>query len=218
MDRTSDEVAFDWGLRIRARRHRRGLTQQDVAQMSGVPTSTQSRMELGRGAVVPLGTWVAVAAALDEDLFGEVRDDPGVYLEAIRRIAEAGAWSMSGRTGPTVWLDRAARTAGSWRPWPLPAERVLIRVVVTVTDIETDRCRLAGDVRDLLGRTPVGCPVGGLLVVVRTTSNARRLSGAPAARSSGGWFRALTSPGSRMPTYPGVVWLAPRGTHLLPGA
>lgn len=104
------------------------------------------------------------------------------------------------------------------RPWRLPAERVLIRVVVTVTDIETDRCRLTGDVRGLLGRTAVGCPVGGLLVVVRTTSNARRLSGAPAALSSAGWFRALTSPGSRMPTYPGVVWLAPRGTHLLPGA
>jgi transcriptional regulator with XRE-family HTH domain len=218
MDRTPDEVAFDWGMRVRARRHRRGLTQQDVARSSGVPTSTQSRMELGRGATVSLGTWVTLASTLDEDLFGYVRDDAGVYLEAVRHIAEAGAWSMSGRTGRTVWLDRTARMVGSMRPWRLPAERLLIRVVVTVTDLETDRCRLGGDVGDLLGRTAVGCPVGGLLVVVRTTSNARRLSGTPAARSSAAWFRTLMSPGTRMPTYPGVVWLAPRATHLLPGA
>ncbi|CAN5483602.1 hypothetical protein BH20CHL7_BH20CHL7_01520 [soil metagenome] len=218
MEWTPDDVAFDLGLQLRTRRHWSRMTQQDVERASGVSASTLSRMELGRGSTVPLGTWVTVSNAIGGDLFGAPPIDPTVYLDAVARLAARAGWTLIGERDRTFWLDRPPRPVRYIRRLQTPAERAVVRLVVTLTDLATESRRLAHDVKTVSEDTEIGRSVGGVLVVLRTTGNARRLSGDPARRSHGPWIRALTTEASSMPTRPGVVWLAPRGTHLLPGA
>lgn len=218
MDRTPDDVAFELGLRLRRARFRVGMTLEEIAASTGVSRSTQSRMELGRGAVVPLATWVTVASAVGLDLVLAGELDAGALPAAFIRLAARGGWAAT-RVGPDgAWLDRPVRPGHPRIPRvQAPAERVVVRVVRIVTDLGAERRRLQGQVREARQDGPAGVVVEGLLVVVRTSNNIRRL-GRPVnlRRSSARWMMALASPSALMPPLAGLVWITPTGSHLLP--
>lgn len=208
-------LAFGLGRRVREARLGRRRTLQAIAHEAGTSVSTVSRMELGRGSTVPLGTWASVAAAVGVDLFTSetVRDE--VYVRAVGRLIADGGWTLVGRAGGSAWFDRPARPIPRLRLVQAPAERLVVRILWVVTDIEAefDRLRTAcADIRDV---SPPGLTVGGLIVVIRSTTTARCLSGTRWQQSSFGWMGALRRIDSRLPDSPGLVWAAPRATHLL---
>lgn len=218
MDRTPDDVAFDLGLRLRRARFQVGMTLDEVAASTGVSRSTQSRMELGRGASVPLATWVTVAGAVGLDLVPATVIDAGALPAAFIRLAARGGWAAT-RVGPDgAWLDRPARPGHPGIPRvQAPAERVVVRVVRIVTDIGAERRRLQAQLRDARQDGPAGVVMEGLLVVVRASNNIRRL-GRPVnlRRSSARWIMAMASPTALMPPLSSLVWITPTGSHLLP--
>ena len=60
-------VAARFGRRIRRARYASGLQQRAVAREAGVSQATISRIELGGGARVSLGSWIRVATAVGLD-------------------------------------------------------------------------------------------------------------------------------------------------------
>jgi len=89
------------GARIRRERLALGAPQQDVAAKVGVSQATFSRVEIGRGAGVPLKTWLRIGAALDLEWEISLRSRAEVERNAIQRrchrlvarTAAAGGWS-----------------------------------------------------------------------------------------------------------------------------
>ncbi len=210
----ADEVAFDLGRRVREARLRRGMTLAEVATECGLSTSATSRLELGKGAAAPLADWLAVAETVGVDLFRPARDDAGVYLAAVTNLMAIGGWTPGGRSADGTWFDRPARPNRHFRHVQDPHERVLVRIVPTVTDLQVEVDRIMAAVRASFVSTPHGLVVEGLIVVPRSTNNRRRAR--PTQRlSSMGWIPALRSSEVRMPPYRGVVWLASRGTNWL---
>lgn len=215
MDQLPDTIAFDLGRRLRDARLRRGMTLEEVAVESGTSASTVSRMELGNGAATPLAVWLAVAGTVDVGLFRPSRIDTDVYLTAVTNLMAIGGWDLCGRSNHASWFDRPARPSPHFRHVQYPHERVLVRIVRTLTDLDVERRHLDGTVREVATTAPQGLAVAGLLVVPRSTNNRRRARSIHRLSTSG-WILALRSPEARMPLRPGVVWLAPRGTHWLP--
>jgi hypothetical protein len=210
-----DEIAFDLGRRLRDARLCLGMTLGEVAAATGVSTSALSRMELGKGANAPLVAWVTVAETVKADIFRPERKDPDVYLPAVTNLMAIGGWAPSGRSSGGTWFDRPARPNAHFRHVQHPHERVLVRIVPTVTDIGVEWHRLVADIRDVAAAMPQGLAIAGLLVIPRSTNNRRRAR-AHHRLSSSGWIGALRSTEARMPLRSGAVWLAPRGTHWLP--
>ena len=217
MSQAARDTAFDLGRRLRDRRCRAGVTQAAAAAMAGTSASTVSRIELGRGERVPLGVWIDLAHAVGVDLLASPRDHEVVYWGAFARLATHGEWVVGGRRGDTVWFDRPAHPIRFITTVVRPAERVVVRIVTVLTDLTVEVRRLADDVRAIRVETPDGRPVAGVLVVVRSARNVR-LAGAAARVSTGRWISATRDPRARMPSWLGVVWMAPQGTHLLPVA
>jgi transcriptional regulator with XRE-family HTH domain len=215
MDQLPDEVAFNLGRRLRDARLRRGLTLAEVAIESGISTSAVSRMELGNGAAAPLAAWVAVARTVAVRLFPSFRDDTDVYLAAVTNLMAIGGWEVGGRSSDGDWFDRPARPNPHFRHVQDPHERVVVRIVRTLTNLDVERYRLVAAVHGVAIAAPQGVAVAGLLVVPRSTNNRRRARSIHRLSTSG-WILALRSSEARMPLRPGVVWLAPRGTHWLP--
>ncbi len=215
MHELPDEIAFDLGRRVRSARLRRGATQGEIAAATGISTSTLSRIELGKGAAVPLASWVTVAQEVGLDLFRPLHIDADVYLAAVTNLMAIGGWAPSGRSDDGSWFDRPARPSPHFQHVQLPHERVLVRIEPTVTDLSVAVKRLVDAVRRSYESTPPGLEVEGLLIIPRSTNNRRRAL--PTQRlSSMGWIAALRSSQVRMPPIRGVVWLAYRGTNWLP--
>ena len=213
MGRRAD-VAADWGGRLRSARLQRGASQRDVAAQASISQATWSRMEIGSGGAVPLGTWVEAADVLGLDLVPPEPLDRS-YDGSIDRLMETGGWRAGGRVGDARWFDRDARRRPGLRTL-LPAERAVVRVVSVLVDEAREWARLGSGVETVRRATPSGFGVSGLLLVVRTSPNRRRTRDR-SRRSDGRWLMALRDPGAAMPLRTGWVWLAPRGTHLLPG-
>jgi transcriptional regulator with XRE-family HTH domain len=207
------EVASDLGRRLRAARLKRGATQRMMATLAGVSPATWSRLEVGAGGSVPLRTWILAADALGLDLIApEVIRPP--FDRSIRRLLEPGGWRPGRRIGDVRWYDRAPRRQRGLRTL-LPAERVAVRVVPVLVDGPQEWSTLRAVVEASRRAAPEDTAIGGVLVVVDTSAN-RRLARDPRRRSDVPWLRALRDPGVAMPARLGWVWLAPRGTHLLP--
>src|SRR5699024_2902973 len=68
MARTAADVLVDSGRWLRDSRLHRGLRQRELADLTGVSTSTISRIELGQGGSVPMATWLRLADAVEVDL------------------------------------------------------------------------------------------------------------------------------------------------------
>ena len=216
MDTPRPDVAFTFGVRIRAARFRGSLTLADVQERTGISTSTQSRMELGQGAGVALGTWDALATAVGADLFAPPQDERGIYPAALASLMRVGAWSMAAHRIDALWFDRPPRPFAAPRSGQLPAERAVVRLIRTVTDIAEEHERLRALVDAARDEAPPGLAVAGVIVAVRSTDAVRRAARAGCRLSDGRWLRVLQDPRIRMPHWPGWVWLAPRATHLLP--
>jgi hypothetical protein len=212
-----EDAAYEMGVRLRADRHRLGLTQCDVATRSGVSPSTLSRMELGHGGDVPLRSWIAVSVVLGHDLIPATPNRTGAYVVALTRLVDLGGWTLGGRRREVVWFDRPPRPILGYRRLQAPAERAVLAIIETMTDLDVAYARLERDVDAVRTITPPGLEVAGALVVIRSTANRRRLSATVGRRSSAPWVTALSSPTTTMPDRSGLVWLAARGTNLLPG-
>jgi transcriptional regulator with XRE-family HTH domain len=216
MPRSIRDVAFDLGIRIRDRRLRRGWSQSRLAELTGTSSSTISRMELGQGAAISLATWVVVAAAVNDDPFATRDDGSAALLDAFSRLIARAAWVAAGDRDGFAVFDRPPRPGR--RPighTQLPAERIVVRVLWSVTDIGVERDRLRATVSQISSEEP-GLVTGGVLVATRTTAVAHRLGRTDAWRTSPRWLSALRDPDVPIPPSLGLVWLSPRGTHLLP--
>jgi transcriptional regulator with XRE-family HTH domain len=208
-------VARDWGRRLRSARLRRGGSQRASATAAGTSQAAWSRLERGRGATAPLKTWVQVSEVVGLDLFPpEARDLP--HDASIRRLLEFGGWDRGERIGDARCYDREPRRHPALRAL-LPAERVVIRAVPVLVDERQEWVALRDAIELVRSESSADRTVAGILMIVATSAN-RRMARDLQHRSDGRWLRALRDPGVAMPTWPGVVWLAPRGTHLLPGA
>ncbi len=207
------EQAVDLGIRLRRDRHRRGLSQARLAEAVGISTSMLSRMELGAGLTVPLGVWLRVEAALGTDLFAPAQTMP--FDAAVRSLLRKGAWVPTGADPHRLWFDREPRPVPGLRYLQSPAERAVVRVADVLIDPELEWERLALLAAEVRVATTPGRMVQGVLLVLAVEDNRRR-AGREGRRSTGPWVRALRDPDARMPERPGWVWLARRGTHLLP--
>ena len=211
-----DVVAVDLGRRVRAGRLHSGRTLADVAIETGVSPSTQSRVELGRGGGVSLATWVRLGDAAGVALFDDGPDDLGVYPAALTRLVSRGGWTLVGRAGVTLWFDRPSRAVPGLRNVQRPAERVVVRLLRTLTAVGHELERLRDDIEAARSAAPPGMEINGTIVVVRTSATLRTAKAQELGRSHIAWVSALRSAESRMPMTRGWVWMALRGTHLLP--
>ena len=218
MSRNPDDVAFDLGRCVRSGRLHLGRTLAAVATETGVSPSTQSRVELGRGSGVSLATWVRLGDAAGVALFDGPPDDLGAYPAALTRLVGRGGWAPVDRVGSTLWFDRPSRAVPGLRNVDRPAERVVIRLLRTLTDVDHEQERLGEDVGSARTAVPPGMACNGTIVVVRTSATVRTAKAHDLGRSHAGWVSALRSVEGRMPMSRGWVWMAPRGTHLLPWA
>lgn len=217
MCRSPQDVAFELGQRLRTCRLRAGLTQVEVALRAGTSKSTVSRLELGRGREVPLAVWVAVCGAVDAGLFAAPLDPTGVYMDAFATMAEEGGWAPIRMTHAMACFERPAHRQRIRSNVLRPAERMVVRVVSVLTDLETERRLLLRAVDEHRATVEHGRSVEGLLLVVRSGPNVR-VGGRESRRSSGRWVSAVRDQEAWMPSWPGIVWLTRRGTHLLPAA
>jgi transcriptional regulator with XRE-family HTH domain len=215
MSQRPDDVAVNLGRRVRSGRLRLGRTLADVALDTGVSPATQSRVERGRGSGVSLATWVRLGDAAGEQLFDQREDDLGVYPAALTRLVGRGGWAQVDRVGPTLWFDRPSRAVPGLRNVQRPAERVVIRLVRTLTDVDRDQERLRMDIDSARAAVPPGMACNGTIVVVRSSASVRTAKAHDLGSSHVGWVTALRSVEGRMPLTRGWVWMTPRGTHLL---
>jgi transcriptional regulator with XRE-family HTH domain len=216
MGRSPDDVAFELGLRIRAGRIRLGLTREEVEAASGISRSTQSRVELGHGAGASLATWVRLATAVGDDPFGEWAEDEGSYPAALTRLMEPGGWRPVEQASDDLWFERPVRPIPTLRHVQWPAERLVVLLLRTLTDPDRELGRLDAEIERARSSAPAGMVTNGTIVVVRSTAAIRTANTRGLGRSRSGWISALRSAEGRMPRYPGWIWLAPRGSHLLP--
>jgi transcriptional regulator with XRE-family HTH domain len=210
----SEEVASHFGIRLRRARHRLGRSQALMATDAGTSQPTWSRLERGQGAGVPLSTWVDAADAAGVDLFPVELASPS-FDRGMQRLLEAGGWAPGERIGAARCYDREPRPRPGLRGI-LPAERAVVLVVPILIDERAESRLLRDVVSEVRARSAPDRSVAGVLLVTRDSAN-RRMAGDPNRHSDGQWLSALRDPGVAMPLRSGWVWLAPRGTHLLPG-
>ena len=210
----AEDVAYDLGQRLRTARYRAHRTLAEVAEETGVSTSTLSRMELGHGGSTPLGNWVLVASSFGVDLLQPPAEGVDELVAAIEHLIADAEWTPIARDGAYVWFDRPPRR-NPWLPHSVrPAQRIVLGVVPLLTDQRMAFERLRVRLRETRRSGPPGVDIGGLLVVRRTTNNLRRASPQDRRRSHGPWMAALRSKDGRLPVSQGLVWMSARATHL----
>jgi hypothetical protein len=217
------EIAGSMGIRIRRARLRAGRTQAEVGEMIGVSQSMISRLELGRGAGMPLETWILVADAVGIDVF--TPDDPGEPFgaTAVLAYAQDGGWSPVSRDRQVIVLDRPQRRVPRpFRGRLLPGERVVVSVVDVVTDVAALIDRSMAAAANTRIDLPDGWSIGELVVVRRTAANRRRLTesrhrlDAAFPDSGSRWIGTLRDSDSTMPIRSGLLWLDAQGIRLIP--
>jgi transcriptional regulator with XRE-family HTH domain len=222
MARTAADVLVDSGRWLRDSRLHRGLRQRELAVLTGVSTSTISRIELGQGGSVPMATWLRLADAVEVDLVRRAANRGQVLQSCLPDLLEDGGWRLAWQGDEIAWFDRPARWMTDLRSERAPAERLVVRLVVSLTDAANAMDRLLRAIAEARGAALPGLVVGGALLVPRTSENRMR---ARAGLASGGltpvagsaWVVAMQSPRARMPLRPGLVWLTPNGTGLRGG-
>jgi Helix-turn-helix domain len=227
---TIDAAVARWGLEVRRRRLRAGLTQTEVAHTAGVSQSIVSRMELGRGGAIPARAWISVTRTVGESMEPSTHASAGSGLVTVVTLARAGGWAVTPVRRPvirdaTVWqtLSRPPR------PMSIGGRNVLLRgetAAVLFVDVVAAVDRIVEDLRTALDDagvvSPPGWATGGLVVVQRSMANRRRLSEGRAMvdvafpDSGSVWIGATRSPTVSMPWRPGLVWLDERSTRLIP--
>jgi transcriptional regulator with XRE-family HTH domain len=218
-------LAARLGVRVRRARFSAGRTQREVAAATGVSQSTISRMELGRGGLVPLLTWARVAAAV------------GLEPASIFRLADGHPDHATQKRCHRMVADLAAE--GGWWAWtlailddPAQTETVLERchrrevAIVHVWDVIGN---VEAAVRDFRERLDLerrargdGWRINGAIVVTATGQNRRRLTetGHPVAQAfslrGDDWLMALGRSRVPMPDGLGMIWTDGRIERLRP--
>lgn len=218
-------VAARAGARLRRARYAARMRQRVLAETVGVSQATISRLELGHGSRIPLGTWVRAGAAV------------GLNLDiALRSETDQAAAAMQLRCHRIV-----ARTAaeGAWSAWTT-AEPDDPALTATVLERPERQEAAVISVWDSLGSVPAaidslerrldverrvrghGWRVSGVVVVTPDGENRRRLieDGPAIARvmSSWGddWLAALRRFRVSMPEHTGMLWTDLRVERLRP--
>jgi transcriptional regulator with XRE-family HTH domain len=218
-------TAARFGRRIRRARYASGQLQRAVAREAGVSQATISRMELGGGATVSLGSWIRVATAvgLDWDFISPSeshRDRQAVQSRCHRLVAAVaaeGGWISQTLTHPTD-PGRTETVLERLEHREIAIVRVWDVVGHVPAAIEELRDRLALERRD----RPEGLRVSGAVVVVATGHNRRRLTETyPPVRHSlsfpgGDWIMALRRFRVPMPDEVGIIWTDDRIERLRP--
>lgn len=198
-----------------------GLTQDTVAGRAGVSQPMVSRIELGRGAGLPLATWVAVAEAVGVDVIAPSPAPDGWGHASLTALASVGGWRCVS-TEPLVLRRDQRLITDRYQPRMSPGELAVVRVVDVITDVAALFDELRAAVQSTRRESPAGWFVGGLLVIRRTPANKRRLTEArPDAASALSWMGtrwlvALGSAAVRMPVMVGWLWMDHRATRLIP--
>jgi transcriptional regulator with XRE-family HTH domain len=220
------DAAAHLGTELRRARQRCRMRQSDVAALIDRSQSMISRMELGGGADMPLGTWAAAAGAVGRRLVVDLVDarPDGFPREAslarrchraITHEAQVGGWS--------------AVTEIRSRPRHEEIETVLTRasesVVVHAWDVVTRVAARLDMLQASMDRERSGADIAsvcGLVVVPSTHANRRRMTeeqallraSVPALAAS--WYGALHNKHRPMPIEPGVLWVDRDSRRLLP--
>jgi len=223
--RLSATVAEGLGHGVKAGRKRLGLTQAELAERVGVHQSWISRIELGRGVMVPLELWIRIGIVIGQPLAVSFTRPLGEG----RRLSDAGHLEMQ------EYLLGLARTTGRTATFELPTrpsdpsrsidvcvrdarDRVLIveEAWNTFGDLGAairSTHRKAAEAADLAATIDDGPPYRVAVVwVVRDSAANRSIigrypeivrSGFPG--SSRAWVQAVTS-GTAPPVRSGLVW------------
>jgi transcriptional regulator with XRE-family HTH domain len=227
------QAASRAGADVRASRRARRWTQAHLAARIGISRAKVAKLELGRGAGTPSGTWFALGEALGRPYRAEFLRDtfaepPGAghldIQELVLRVGKGAGYegrfelatrpTDPARSSDAVLLDRRRR------------RMVLVECWNTFGDLgaaarSSDRkLAEAAALAVALGGDGPTLTVG-LCWVVRDTAANRALIARYehifAARfpgSSGAWVMALTMAGP-MPAQPGLVWCDLRATRLV---
>lgn len=218
-------VAARFGRRIRRARYASGLLQRAVAREAGVSQATISRIELGGGTTVSLGSWIRVATAvgLDWDFVSpsESHHDRQAMQSRCHRLVAAvaaeGGWISQTLTHPTD-PGRTETVLERFERHEIAIVRVWDVVGHVPAAIEELRDRLALERRD----RPETWRVSGVVLVVATGHNRRRLTEThPPVRHSlsfpgGDWIVALHRFRVPMPDEVGMIWTDERIERLRP--
>lgn len=220
----AEDIAATLGDRLRRARHGGRWRQADVAERAGVSQATISRMELGGGGSMTLDTWSAVASAAGVRLTADLRfmpDAPREAAPAARRChaliadeARGGGW-----TAVTEIADDVIETV---LVRPLRSEVAIVRVWDSIASVDAAGRELLSAIELERERRGTAVDVGGLVVVLYTTGNRRRVAQARAIlrevvpASGARWVNALRHPRLPMPDAPGLIWATPDGSRIRP--
>jgi transcriptional regulator with XRE-family HTH domain len=216
---------------LRDARRSAGLTQQQVADASGVSQGWISELERGLGSVGSIENWASVSAAVGQEFVAFLDHAAGATmprdLEHLRRqqllvtASVAGGW----RAAPEEPIDVGGRG-------PHFVDVLLRRIrggihetsVAEIWDLLND---VGGAMREFERKVAAvrdGSADGtasGLFVVRATRRNRALLHEfadvfrARFGGSSEAWLRALTDPEAPMPNQPGLLWTDVAGTRLI---
>jgi transcriptional regulator with XRE-family HTH domain len=227
-DRLSRSIAVALGQSTRGGRVRLHMTQRQLAARIGVHQSWISRIELGRGHVLALQTWIAIGVAIGQPLAVAFSRPLG----GTREPRDAGHLAMQERlltlareTGRTAWLELATRPTDPARSIDVCVRDARHRVLIiaeawnTFADVGAaarSTARKRAEAADLAATIDDGTPyrVASVWVVRPSAANRALLARFPGIfaaacpGSSRGWTRALTS-AVASPTAQGLVWLDP---------
>jgi len=231
--RRNAELMARLGLELRRSRHRRRLTQAQLAGVIGVVQSTVSQMERGRGGSLSMDVWQRAFATVDRDLTLVVARD---ILEQPHDAGHLAGQEL------VLRLGRGAGYRGVFELQVKPADSrrstdvglrddrarrlVLVEYWNTFGDIGAaarSSGRKAAEAEALAIAIGNGRPyaVHACWVVRATKRNrelVRRYPELFASRfpgSSEQWVRALTD-GRQPPREPGLIWCDVRATRLYP--
>jgi transcriptional regulator with XRE-family HTH domain len=235
-DRQCARLSEKLGRMLKDARLALHLTQTQAAERAGLSQSTWSRLEIGSGPRVTLGTWARAAAAVNASLDAFLRTGPAAdqprdavhlgHQELVIRTAAPGGWDPL----PEHALDPDASRS---RFADVLLRRMHERALVDVWDWFDDvgaaarswPRRLNSVERQAITRMVHDDPlprVSGAWVV-RATQRNRQLvrehrhffrALLPGPRAD--WLAALTRPDAPMPASPALLWVTVKGDRIYP--
>ncbi len=217
------------GNELRYARMARHKRQREVATEISASQSMVSRMELGHGSTMSLGTWAAAAEAVDRrlvvDLVGAAPSHATDAIDSIQRqchrtvttTARDGGWTSVTEIQMGRRRERVETTMIRE-----DLQRVVVHAWVLVSDVDAAIEDLQRSIRRERQRVDEGWRIGGLVVVPSGRGNRRRMTEARSRLSAecptlaAHWYRALVRADRPMPDQPGVLWATRDGERLLP--
>jgi transcriptional regulator with XRE-family HTH domain len=181
------------GAILRAVRLRSGLTQQNVADRSGVSRSVISRIERGHLATIGLGTVRRVGAALEVRVEAAAFSRNGdldrllnarhsaLHDSVARHLRTVPDWRFEPEVSFSIWGERGVVDILAWQP----RRRMLLVIELKTAVVDVNqlvgtfdrKVRLAVEIARRHGwAVPVGTTGAGWVVLSDTRTNRRRVA------------------------------------------